>query len=641
MTEFLNKVDYPEYSFKSNESSYAMEISIVNTNIVFISISGVAVYEEYLKAQVFLNKFMSEKIDADNTYYLFHNYANLVEIPSDTRVAYKNWVLDNIHIFDFVFFFNLNLISQLIIKLGKKTTPLFDKIFIVNNFEDALAFIKQKKRFVSINKVDKLITKILDNTTIIEKEEWSGSIDNGRLKHFTYVVDGDIIIRKLEGVFEKGDMQYLTDSLDVIKNDIGLGSKKYFLFLDVQKLVGVKIQSRTEAVEWFIKESELFNISGFFGADKLTDLVIKFSINVSSLKDIVFNYSNLNDVLTDAFTFKGEISAVDAKKESSFFSRLFSKAARIKELEAENARLIEFNSDRINKLYKIIGDITWDENLKPPSIDIADSDPYSDVFYSLKLLYFDVKEIIGKREEMVDKAKESDRLKFAFLANMSHEIRTRLNRIIGFTDLLLEEDQINDKHKRFLDIIKKNSDNLLDLINDIIQISSIEAQQLKIANKQFSVNSLMTGLDSLFDSIVIKDGLKINIKFVSVASSDILLFSDELRISQVLTNLIGNAIKFTSEGHVFFGYNIVKEDDKEVVKFYIQDTGIGVRHDKQEIIFDRFRQIDESNTRQYGGTGLGLSISKNLVKLLGGRIWVKSKENEGSTFYFTIPYKKN
>jgi len=641
MKEIVNKIDFSEYNFSSEVSSYKMEISIVNGDIVFITISGVAVYEEFLKAQVFLDRFIEEQIIKNKTYYLFHNYDNLIEIPAKTRISYKNWVLNHLDIFDYVFFFNLNFISKLIIKLGKATTPLFNKIFIVKDFKEALLFIEKKKKISYLKDSEFVITEEIDNIlskqNIVEKKEWRGEVDNGRLIHSSVVIDNNIIIRKLEGEFYKGDMEYLVKSLSVIRKDMGIENEKYFLFLDVRKLFGIKIHSRTEAVEWFVNEAPNFYLAGFFGADKISDLVIKFSISVSSLKNIVFSYRNINEVLEDAFYKKGYISNFKQEKKVIFLKNFFNQRRRIKELEEENARLIEFNSDRIEKIFKIIGDITWDENLKPPEMDIDDSDPYSDVFYSLKLLYFDVKEIIDNRDVLIEKAKEADALKSSFLANLSHEIRTPLNGIIGFSDLLLEDDDLKDNQKQFLEIISKNSNNLLSLMNDLIQISTIEAGQVIIKNKEFDLNNLFFQLEKMFSSIVIKDNLEVDVKSVTTGNGKFIIKSDELRINQVLVNIIGNAIKFTKKGNVFFGYNVVFAKEGDYIKFYIKDTGIGIDKKHKDIIFDRFRQIDGSNTRNYGGTGLGLSISKNLVELLGGEIWIESEEGKGSIFYFTIP----
>ncbi len=642
MKEIVNKIDFPEYNFTSEVSSYKMEISIVNGDIVFITISGVAVYEEFLKAQIHLNKFIDEQIIDNKTYYLFHNYAKLVEIPAKTRILYKNWVLNHLIIFDYVFFFNLNFISQLIIKLGKATTPLFDKIFIVKDLDEALLFIEKKKKFSYLKNTEFKFTDEIDSIiyekNIVEKKEWGGEVDNGRLKYSSIVIDNNIIVRRLEGEFHKGDMEYLIDSLKIIKKDMNIENEKYFLFLDVRKLFGIKIHSRTEAVEWFVKEASKLYISGFFGADKISDLVIKFSINISSLKNIVFSFNSLNDVLEEVFFQKGYILNLKQEKQTVFFKKFFNQRSRIKELEIENARLIEFNSERIETIFKIIGDITWDENLKPPEIKTDDSDPYSDVFYALKLLYFDVKEMIDNRDVLLEKAKEADSLKSAFLANLSHEIRTPLNGIIGFSDLLLEDDEINGKQQQFLEIISKNSNNLLSLMNDLIQISTIEAGQVIIKSKEFDLNNLFIQLEKMFHSIVIKDKLEVEVKCVTAGEKEFIIKSDELRLNQILVNIIGNAIKFTKNGNVFFGYNIISIEGKDYLKFYVKDTGIGIDKKYQSIIFDRFRQIDGSNTRNYGGTGLGLSISKNLVELLDGEIWIESEEGKGSIFYFTIPF---
>jgi PAS domain S-box-containing protein len=237
-----------------------------------------------------------------------------------------------------------------------------------------------------------------------------------------------------------------------------------------------------------------------------------------------------------------------------------------------------------------------------------------------------------------EKAEESDKLKSAFLANMSHEIRTPMNSIIGFTEVLMEE-VVSDEHQRFLEIIYSSSRHLLMLINDIIDISKIESGQIKTNESHFSVNNLVDELQKIYLSdfeaqhrtsvdLIVKKGLDEELAII---------ISDDLRLKQILTNLISNAIKFTDRGYVEWGYRVI---DDEMLEFYVKDTGIGISQDKYEVIFQRFRQADNSITRKFGGTGLGLAISKGLVELLGGEIWVESSKGQGTCFYFTLPYKK-
>jgi PAS domain S-box-containing protein len=234
------------------------------------------------------------------------------------------------------------------------------------------------------------------------------------------------------------------------------------------------------------------------------------------------------------------------------------------------------------------------------------------------------------------KAEESDRLKSAFLANMSHEIRTPMNGILGFADLLNDDSIPPDEKRRFINIIKNNGQHLLSIINDIIDISKIDSNQLKITNVNFNLNHLLDELFIAYQNEIVQKGkteitLQLD-KTLPDAQSQII--SDNIRLRQILFNLISNSLKFTKSGFIRFGYSLSENN----LQFFVSDTGKGIAKDKQSIIFERFRQEEETHTRQFGGTGLGLSISKALIELMGGKIWLTSEEREGSAFYFTIPY---
>ena len=235
-----------------------------------------------------------------------------------------------------------------------------------------------------------------------------------------------------------------------------------------------------------------------------------------------------------------------------------------------------------------------------------------------------------------EKAEESDKLKSAFLANMSHEIRTPMNAILGFANLLKSK-KINKKRKEtFIDIINAKSRQLLQIISDIIDISKIEADQITIVNKNFSLNELINQLALYFKTLKKQDNkpIKINLHY-GLPMEKSYIHSDNVRIEQILTNLLSNAYKFTEKGSIDIGYEI--EDSKNII-FYVKDTGIGLTEFEKNVIFDRFRQVSTSFNRLYSGTGLGLSISKGLVDKLKGAIWVESEINKGSTFYFKVPY---
>lgn len=243
--------------------------------------------------------------------------------------------------------------------------------------------------------------------------------------------------------------------------------------------------------------------------------------------------------------------------------------------------------------------------------------------------------------EALEKAEESDRLKSAFLANMSHEIRTPLNGIIGFSKYLRNfPDTSREETLKFLNIICNSADHLLNLINDIIDISKIEVGQIKITPESINLNALLNEIYAFYYSAnpdLSKHGVGFRIT-TSLSDAESSIVVDKVRLRQILNNLIGNALKFTKSGSVEFGYELTT--DRNYVKFFVKDTGIGISKDKVELIFQRFRQADIDITKKFGGTGLGLAISKSLVELMGGNIWVDSQPEIGSTFYFTLPFIK-
>ncbi|MBA7515351.1 Sensor histidine kinase RcsC [subsurface metagenome] len=245
-----------------------------------------------------------------------------------------------------------------------------------------------------------------------------------------------------------------------------------------------------------------------------------------------------------------------------------------------------------------------------------------------------MKELIEAKE----KAEESDKLKSTFLANMSHEIRTPMNAIMGFAALLQRGNLTEEKRAHFSNIIQNRGEDLLSIISDILDISKIDSGQIQIIKQEFSINKILRELYEEFLQKYksdISESLRFYIEKFADENHD-RVNNDSLRIRQVLTNLIDNALKFTTEGEVKFGCKAIDG----MMQFYVSDTGIGIPKHKQQNIFERFRQVDESITRQYGGNGLGLAISRALVEMMGGDIWQESTEGKGSTFNFTIPHSQ-
>jgi PAS domain S-box-containing protein len=234
-----------------------------------------------------------------------------------------------------------------------------------------------------------------------------------------------------------------------------------------------------------------------------------------------------------------------------------------------------------------------------------------------------------------EKAEESDRLKTAFLHNVSHEIRTPMNAIIGFSTLLNEPDVSEEDRHQYTDIIFQSGSQLLSIINDIVDIANVESGQAKLNLTEINLNSMMKSLNEQFRIIAKGNNISINLN-APLTDKDSEVITDNTKLVQILSNLINNAIKFTKNGQIDFGYTL----KEKFLEFYVKDSGIGISQEYHSRIFDRFFQVDSAVSRQYSGTGLGLSICKGYVQLLGGTIKVESESGKGTLFKFTIPYQR-
>jgi PAS domain S-box-containing protein len=355
--------------------------------------------------------------------------------------------------------------------------------------------------------------------------------------------------------------------------------------------------------------------------------------------DYVVKYANDIIILCD---FNGNICQVNDKTISEYgYSRDEILKINIKQLRPPETK---------NAVDKLLGLLDKNEGILYETIHIRKNGEIFPIESSSrrmeiegkKYYQFIIRDITERKkiEEALikakEKAEESDRLKTAFLNNMSHEIRTPMNGILGFSELLDDETLSQEERKQYINIIHNNSVQLLSIINDIIDISKIHSNQLTLSTVSFNLHDLLDELFITFEQEKILKG-KTDIRlFLEQAfdENNSTILSDDDRIRQILNNLLSNAVKFTKTGFIKFGYKATNGK----LQFFVQDTGKGIAKEKQSFIFERFRQEEDTYTREFGGTGLGLSISKGLVELLGGDMWLFSDEGMGTTFYFTIPY---
>jgi len=316
-------------------------------------------------------------------------------------------------------------------------------------------------------------------------------------------------------------------------------------------------------------------------------------------------------------------------------------------LKEANAKLEEANQTLENKVKDRTKEILKQKNEIVKQRDLAKSQKDQITIQNEELTKHRNKLELLVQERTIDlviakeKAEQSDKLKSAFLANFSHEIRTPMNAIMGFSQLLVNSKRSENEKREFIDLILVNSQHLLNLINEIIDISRIEAGETILEYHLCDLNQLLYELLNQYNehkNLLKKTKIALILN-PEIEKHNLKITTDTNKLKQIIINLLENALKFTEEGSIEFGYKFIVTDEAKSVLFYIKDTGIGIEQEAKNFIFERFRKVENNLGKLYRGAGLGLAISKKLVEILGGQIWVESEINIGSTFYFTLPYK--
>jgi len=458
------------------------------------------------------------------------------------------------------------------------------KVLSVNPYACRL-FEKTEEEFLKSTREDFVETKDQRFQTIIEEKLKTGH------------AEGELI-------FKKGKYKHFPGEIDttIFKNNDGIDQTILFIRdITEKKLAEKKLYTLNKAIEQSPTSTVITDNKGVieFVNDKFTS-TMQYSLDeVIGKRPRIFNQGHLPD--------------------KEFYAMLKTlEEGRIWQKETQNR--------------KKDGSMFWENVVISPLLDdegaITNYIIIMDDITEKKKLFDDL--VIAKEQ-----AEESDRLKTAFLHNISHEIRTPMNSIIGFAGLLNDPDIEKGEKDQFTEAIVQSSNQLLSIITELIEIATIETGQVRITESKVELNTTLKLIYNQFQLNNKNPNVKLILNLFQT-DKELLIITDSTKLSEIIVNLVENALKFTAKGFVEFGYTI----DKNNLMFYVADTGIGIPPEMHEVIFKRFHQASVSTSSVYGGSGLGLSISKAYVELLGGKIWLKSELGTGTTFYFTLPYKR-
>lgn len=638
-----------DWAFHANDGSYSIEISFINTNIVKLKPIGYTTSEikDFIRPMVI--QLIEDNIDGK--YYLIHDYKYLTGGSSQARISYFKLIQELSTKIKGLYFYNIPFKIKIMLQAGKVLSPMLKRIFILNNYESTIKqIIEQEKIYksqtngeiVCINNLD----DILDNDWQIGKtfksktglrytitKRWVLERKKFSVTTF-YIEQGKILIRLFKGEFGDLDFSHVAASVDDILNELSLKHSLINLHIGFVGTVKMSLLYRKDAFSWFNSYVVQLRTIGFFHQDALAKIAIKIAKTFvkPDLRSKMFFLSSAVEIFEI-------VESAELKDEShAILLNQFKKYSK-KELIQEIIQIKSEQKAEIENLYNNLGKISW-EVKSPIESGIIDErkSPFGDLHNAILIIQDDIQETLSKRDFLIAKAQESDKLKSEFLANMSHEIRTPMNAVIGFSSILLERDDFDDETREYLKIISRSSNFLLSLINDIIDISKIGAGQFEIHIVNVDLIQLLLEIMNSFENLQRSSKYtNIDLQFNhSLNAKSSLINTDPLRLKQVINNLMSNALKFTMQGIV----DLQVFEEESNIHFVVKDTGIGISEDDIAHLFTRFsRSLDYEKNIKYSGTGLGLVISKACVDRLGGRIWIKSELGKGSEFHFTIPIK--
>ena len=634
--------------FSANEGKYGIEISTIGENIYLVKNKGYASIDIASKIWPKLFSVVDNEI-AYKKYFLVHDYSEYKGADSAVRHNYIKWLKKNKDSIISIYFYGTSPYTRILLNAGKLLLTDFKDSYVLDSYKEVInaILIKQKELGIIDNLNSTITNSVISNKDwekgdVFEYKNKTHTINGKWIDSYkkvtiiTYLLDENIFLRKYFGELYENIIAFSKESFGIILLETNIEHYHFYTQFDSNAKISVKY--RKHGVAWFNENYQNIITGGFFNlsfTNKVVVQIAKTFMYHKEFKKRIFIIDNIEDILDsiEQYNLKHEsnISFEDSLNKLTK-EELYHTAIQLHN-EKEDAAKIQ--SSEIQELFNKLGTISWNEDYdyESEALDTR-GNAFSDLHNAVLLIQRDIQEILQKRDNLIKKAKESDHLKSTFLANMSHEIRTPLNGILGFSNIISSEDLDNETIKKYANIIAGNGNNLLNLINDIIDISKIETNQISIKNEPLILAELIDSTFNTFNTPSAINKNKVELILDNQISQSVTILSDNLRIQQILNNLINNALKFTTNGHV----KLTAKITENTVSIAIEDTGIGIDEKKQKLIFERFRQEDENTDRDYGGSGLGLAISKSLSHLLGGDIYLSSEKNKGSIFELRLPY---
>ena len=623
--------------FSADNNKYRLEVSLISDNIINIKNVGYATIEITDKVWPLMFTIPFKELEGKN-FFLMHDYSHYKGATSEVRNNYISWLKDNSEKILGVYFYNLTPLTKILINSGRLLFKEFKDLYVFNSYAETILSIKKIKdvenRDLLGNYTEEWnpgqVLASVNNKTFTVIKSWYHTYESAKIA--TYLINENIFVRKYKGDLTEEISEETEKNFLEILNECNLVS--YHFYTQFNADANLTLKYRSHGVKWFNENRAQILTAGFFNYSFINRVAINIAKSFFYHKDFkkrVFMLETVDEIfetIEDYYLPKVSLELEYSKKSKDEIIKLMIKT------NEENKALLVNQGKEIAVLYNKLGRLSWDEdyNFEEKDMDLR-GNAFSDLNNAILLIQEDVKGLLIKRDSIVKKAKESDRLKSAFLANMSHEIRTPLNSIIGFSSLLAESSEDEDTIKRFAGLIVENGDNLLNLINDIIDVSKIEAGELVIVKEDFSIYNLVTNTAIVYNNIKFEKNKNLSFLIDNRIDENLSIISDKLRIQQIINNLINNAFKFTEKGYV----KLTSVYEDRFLSIKIEDTGVGIDEEKQSVIFDRFRQEEDETAHFYGGSGLGLSISKSLAQMLGGNIFLTSEKGKGSVFELRLP----